>query len=495
MATDPETHRGTRAERLHGMLNKFLSGERAVVKQNTRLFLEAFCSQSNAVRTVERLLRSNSGLKALQSALFSDASSSFLNAQPTDLLLYIQDRDLALVGGGSLLRDVLLSIVDPPIFWDAFVEAHRGKTLTKRAVQCFAWLLLQLIHLSTESASSFYATAQDDSIQQSLLDSLDPDVRSIGKKIKSTMSIMSSHGLGSGDSTPGGRHDNDDEDIRKISIFPTKDELLSSKAPFIRRASEVEDIAESTRLGVHIDNQFRLLREDMLRDLKEELQTALGSRKGRSRGLHIDGLMLEDIDCDDKNPWTLMLKCSGDLPRMPKDDRTVRLKFLREHPNFLRHQSVSCMLVDSQVTALVSINRKEHLLARIPPAVCVQCTEEKSLHDLLVSLKKARPIRLVQLNTATFAYEPVLRQLQNTKLLALGNDLVSSTKVSASALDTAGLQAVIDIVEQDYSQELKTLLSLPRRTTLDASQAKCFVAGLSQRLSLIQGPPGEQTNS
>ena len=482
-----------RAERLRGVLSAFLSGERAITKQNTKqntkLFLEAISSQPDTLRTVERLLSSPNGLKTLQLTLFSDVSSHFLNVQATELLLYMQSPDLAVVGGGSLLQSILLSIVDPPIFWNAMVEAQKAATLTNRAVQCFAWLLLQLICLPTERASDFYTIAQDEMLQESLSKSPDTSVQILGNKIKRTMHTISSRGRAAEESGPGGRHDNDSDDIRKISILPTQDELLSSDAPFLRHASKIEELDESSRLGVHIDNQFRLLREDMLRDLKDELQIALGSKKGRSRGLLIDNLIFEGATCDGRNPWALKFSCSRDLPRMPKTDR---LEFLGKNQNFLRHQSVSCMVVDGQVTALVSIERDKNLLAQQPSIVCVQYTGDKLL-QVLIALKKGKNIKLIQLNTAIFAYEPVLKQLQRTKLLALEDELMSLKSASASTLGTAQIHLVVDTVKGNESRELKKILKLPKSTKLDTSQTNCFVAGLSQRLSLIQGPPGARS--
>ncbi len=109
---------------------------------------------------------------------------------------------------------------------------------------------------------------------------------------------------------PGGRHDNDFADIRKIAILPTPDEL-ASKDPFLRRAADVQaGDTRSHNLALHTDNQFRLLREDMLRDLREEIQIALSSKKGRRRSLCIDGLSLADVLCDERQPWSLQLQCT-----------------------------------------------------------------------------------------------------------------------------------------------------------------------------------------
>lgn len=102
---------------------------------------------------------------------------------------------------------------------------------------------------------------------------------------------------------PGGRHDNDFNDIRKISIFPTADELATDN-PFLPRAIEIaEHLKGPDGLAFHIDGQFRLLREDMLRDLREEIQIALMIKKGRRKGFSVENLSLTEIHSDGRQPW------------------------------------------------------------------------------------------------------------------------------------------------------------------------------------------------
>ncbi|PVH69345.1 hypothetical protein DL98DRAFT_176665 [Cadophora sp. DSE1049] len=52
------------------------------------------------------------------------------------------------------------------------------------------------------------------------------------------------------------------------------------------------------------------------------------------------------------------------------------------------------------------------------------------------------------------------------------------------------MRSTITSLENDYVMDLQGVLSLPRPTRLDKSQAACLVAGLWQRLSVIHGPPG-----
>lgn len=295
--------------------------------------------------------------------------------------------------------------------------------------------------------------------------------------------------------SPGGRYDNDFAYIHRIAILPSPDEL-AAKDPFLRRAIEVhENDTGQANLALHTDNQFRLLREGMLRDLREEIQSALTSKKGRGRGLCIEHLSIADILCDERDPWSLQLLCVQDLPQLRGKDIPSRKRFIKDNQRFLKHQSVACLMVDQEVTALATVIREEGLLAQAPLIICLQISEVATQKALL-KLKTAKNIKVVQLSTAVFAYEPVLRQLQEIKELSLEDDILhwkqGKDLPSPSYQLSRRMRSTITSLENDYAMDLQGVLSLPRPTRLDKSQAACFVAGLWQRLSVIHGPPGTQ---
>jgi hypothetical protein len=87
------------------------------------------------------------------------------------------------------------------------------------------------------------------------------------------------------------------------SILPTADEITSKEQPFYRTSDELEDPATiDTRLGTYLDNQFRLLREDMVYDMREELEIVQGKKKGHRMGLMVQGLKLLDLYCGNSDP-------------------------------------------------------------------------------------------------------------------------------------------------------------------------------------------------
>ena len=77
-----------------------------------------------------------------------------------------------------------------------------------------------------------------------------------------------------------------------LSFLPTSDKL-ALKASFLRFAVEIYKNNAGSRV-LYTDAQFRWLREDMLHDLREEIQIACSSKKGCQRGLCIEHLSMID---------------------------------------------------------------------------------------------------------------------------------------------------------------------------------------------------------
>ena len=144
---------------------KVLSGElRVRNNREGRLFIESICNQPDPVGCVETLISSTTALEALQLALSADHSRDYLNDGPIALLRYLQEPGLKVIGGGQFLLNIILHVVQPPIFWDALLAAQKLGHLFTEATRCFAWLLLQLVLLPKEKATMYYACAQDTSI-------------------------------------------------------------------------------------------------------------------------------------------------------------------------------------------------------------------------------------------------------------------------------------------------------------------------------------------
>ncbi|KAJ7035053.1 AAA domain-containing protein [Mycena alexandri] len=455
-----------RRKRLEKLLNDILHGKQKLSAQNNPHFIEAICAQPDAAACISNIISSPAGLASLQESMRFDLSTKFFNGSATNVLAYLQAPNLSDIGGGSLLNQVILKIVDPPIFWAQFILAFRTGQLQDGAQRCFAWLLFHLISTSSELSNPYLDVARDSTIVDQILVSPNPYISALGQKITHFLELRTASTTTTfhGDLAPGGRHDNDFDDFRAIAILPTADEISCTRAPFLRSSAELEDPETiDTRLSIYLDGLFRLLREDMMYEMKEEL-LAHSKKKGR-RGLTIDGLTLLSIHCgpDGKRcKWGITLECAKDLS----------------------------LFVDGELVAFPVINRDEDLLAKNPPILVLQLEGDVSTSNVLVGLKKAKSVKLIQINTAVFAFEPVLKALQEMRGMPLAPELLYWTPDEILRNPTSSPTHIINALTSDPRCDLRPLLGTPKSIILDASQAASLLSALSQKVSLIQGPPG-----
>lgn len=500
-----------RASRLTKLFKEALSGKTRVQPGNANLFLEAVRSQTDPGDCLYQLSSSDSGMDALQNAIRFNVAVPFLNEHASPLLLYFQQPGLAEISNGQLLQSLLLKIVDPPIFWNAFQQAFRDDELTPDGQKAFGWLLLQLLSLPPGPSASYREDPNLGRHIARLLSSNDIELRTLGHKVKhatdSEAAPKRDTSAFAAGSTPGGRHDNDFADFREIAIVPTPDEVQSKDPPFIRPSDFLRDPGtESTRVATHIDNQFRLLREDMLYELREELQLAMGSQKRRRAtkitGLQVVGLYLHETQLRGKHvrrvKCGLQLECDKDLAIYRGVNPERRAKHIQDAKDFLRHQSLACLQSENEIIAFVTIYRDTTLLAYPDqPIIAVQLEGDEGIVKTLQKIKKCSDLTLVQIDTALFAYEFVLKALQQLRSLPLSEELLlwnPNRDVSKELSYLKRATPVANALILDPRCDLRPLLQLNEEVQLDASQSEALIAGLTQRVSLIQGPPGEFDN-
>lgn len=479
-------------------------------------FLEVIYSARNLAMIAQQLISSKVGLNRLTEAMRFDLSTNFMNGSAAKVLLSFQEGHLADVGSGIFMQPILLAIVTPSIFWDALVDSFKKRLLNNDAQQAFAYLFLNLIRLPKNHCEQFRQTAREQSIITHLLDSRDNKVQTLGAKIKDVIATFDiGTNLSIDDYRPGGRHDNDFANFRDIAILPTAGELLSKEAAFLRGTAMLTDPETvSNRVAFHLDNQFRLLREDMVHEMREELALELKDidasapaqqTKKKRRALHLNGLKLVDLHlqvpnripgADDKYcNWGLVFEVEGELI---KGNAKERKRFLVDTPTFLRHQSLGCFIVDGDVVSFPSINRDESLMVREPLRIVLQFQGETSIKKTLKRVYSAKDIKFIQVDTPIFAYEPILRALQEKNELPLSDELLfwtqNSTEIESSVVPRS-LTEKLDAMSNRYPhQDLQTVLELSTSCKLDTAQMKSLITGLKKRVALIQGPPGKFTS-
>jgi hypothetical protein len=404
-------------------------------------------------------------------------------------------RLLKAIDSGSVLARILQSLVEPAFFWDAFTKAFRGCILNPDAFHGYAWLLLQLVSLPGKTPSPYVSLANSPGILDSILDSSDGETRILGQKIKHILPLDASELQNDADAKPGGRHDNDHADYREISIMPTTDELLSKDRPFFRTTKYIEDpTLISSRQPIHMDNQFRLLREGLLWEIREEMKLLTGAMTSRHKGLILSHLLLVGVEISTgrkRLAWGVVLECKDGLPQLKNIKAEKRKDFLNDNRHVLRKGSMSCLLVDGEPVAFRTIHRDDEQLANTPARVVVQFTDDSTLSYALSKMKTAENIKLVQLDSAVFAFEPFLRRLQDMKDLPLAQELLHwevGEDIDAPSFEPL---KVIQELEDRSGKDLNDLLGLKKSVVLDDSQMRSLCASLFQRVSLVQGPPGE----
>src|SRR5205085_10934903 len=132
-----------RSGKLRSIFKKIVAGEENLVHlHQSRLFIQAICDQSEPVRCIENLISSPKGLSALQCALHMDISPAAFKTSAIPIIRYLQAPELKIICAGEFLQRVILHIVDPPVFWNALVSAHKAGRLEETGMRCFSWLLL-----------------------------------------------------------------------------------------------------------------------------------------------------------------------------------------------------------------------------------------------------------------------------------------------------------------------------------------------------------------
>ena len=484
-----------RAGKLSRLLDQIVTGKQPLSNSKQgELFIEAICAQPDPATCINKIITSPKGLFSVQACMRFNTSPAFFNGLGTSLIFYLQDPALRTISGGDLLHQIILIIVEPPIFWEAFVQAYKGDKLTQQAQQCFGWLLLELISLPNKQSLPYHVVAQDGVIQERLLNSSEVTIRMIGQKIKHILTTIATPG-GSGNEGPGGRHDNDFPDFREIAILPTADELTSQEPVFLRIAQELENPdTEEFRISIHLDNQFRLLREDMIGEIREELQIALGHKKGRHKGVILDGFIVKGMSCGESRkrlPWGIHFESTNTFNQLFKTNAKDRRVHLSNNRNILRHQSLVCLVLDGQVTAFPTLNRDQDMLTKDHPIVILEFKDEASIFKTILELKSAKHIRLINIDTAVFSYEPVLRRLQEIKGLTLSNELLFWQAMNPIEQPPTPPITIVNSIQADPLEDLQVLLGTSKPIKLDSSQRSSLLMGLNQRVSLIQGPPGE----
>ncbi|KAF4631358.1 hypothetical protein G7Y89_g6771 [Cudoniella acicularis] len=402
-----------RAGRLRKLFNDVTNGKRKIsTPADAQLFLEAVQNRQPPSLCIEIIISSSSGLEAVRSCVLADLTSAFIQYHTLKFIGYIYS-------------------------WSSHNRQRFGaplRSLSEEALRPFAWLVLELFllpsKLGLDVLKDVHAIVKDGSLTQAT----SHETRELGYKIQKALQIRSCPSSTDLTNSPGGRHENDFADFREIAIYTTMDEFLATEKPFYRRAGEVFEVESAERTGIHLDNQFRLFREDMLGELRSDLQIASGRKKGRSFALKLGKLTPFSIETGDKN------------------------------------------------------RGKKYLLVKSPPIVLLQFTDSQALSKDLLALRSVESVQFILVDTPVFAYEPVLNGLKDMVDLPLQEALLDPKSTNVSYHPVAGVRALVSKLRSVAEDE--TIGFRSNGVKMDQSQLDSLLNALTTPVSIIQGPPG-----
>lgn len=310
-------------------------------------------------------------------------------------------------------------------------------------------------------------------------------------------------------------HDNDHlDDFRKVSSFPTIDELNLPDYPieYMYRGWRKD---ESDLCGKHIDRQFRLLRCDMLATLREELKLW---RSSQGKVLHYPAPVVIGADFDEG--IGVVVNVAFPLPEKvvqllrskfssSKDQAKVKSsqsKFFDEEGKYILPFNTLIIFAneDKQVLATgVVLKRDTSQMMKdaldtlssssVSVSVGLQC-DDASLSFLLQHLQSNEHSTLaMQMRAVVFNYEPVLEGLKGECRISsfIQSHSVDQQKFAAAEILNMPLsQELLEGVTSPSPDHIPIPANVRQRLASSRSQYDALVAALTNRVTLIQGPPG-----
>jgi hypothetical protein len=246
------------------------------------LCLSALKREADAVRFIVGLsqfdndldllgrLNDSSKRDLLLHALSIADSSTFYDTAFVPLLERVARDSLALGPRKRVVCSVLVAIFDAPIIVDSLIAAVREERVGN--VLPVAWFALQLVCADDDALGARVRASV--SIQalatvlngRSLLRADDEQLRKACDELAVMLSTTPAPcqrvasrrdvTLGTLLDVPGGRHDNDFADFRRIAALPTMNEVLCGREPYLPLQTEPASIA------LTLDRQFRLNRSE-----------------------------------------------------------------------------------------------------------------------------------------------------------------------------------------------------------------------------------------
>lgn len=496
MASRTPTDNTERASKLAGLFRQVLKGIRKIqTTKDANLFFEAARIQDQPSLCIEGVVASKNGIDALHLAARIDLAAAFIKEHTLRFIDILADEQLKLLADGQILQQALVAMFAPPTLWNALLGMARAGELGGDDLKVFAWLCFEL--LSLPASADLDLTEDVEGItQNNLISSEFPETRRLAYQIQQLLRLRKSPTSKAGDSyVPGGRHDNDFEDFRKIAVYPTADEFLSTDRPFYRRAEEVFEVNMSERPATHLDNIYRLTREDLLGELRSDWQDTQVRKRCKRSAVTLGKLRPIGLELGDdkfRKKCSLAISCSAGFEQLEKMHSTSRKKWLKDHHDFLRHQAFGALYRGQEIFGFAFIDRDIDQLIRSPPVIILRFADKTAFTKALLAFKTLSDVMFTLVDTPVFAYEPVLERLKNMHELPLQDSVLNPSESVSDFTPNPFLQIVVKrLSSMSDAMTIQLRLSTEdKKVNLDYSQRQSLCNALGQKVSVIQGPPG-----
>jgi hypothetical protein len=163
---------------------------------------------------------------------------------------------------------------------------------------------------------------------------------------------------------------------------------------------------------------------------------------------------------------------------------------MKNNSQILKHKALGCLLRGDEIIAFASIDRDIETLALPAPVLRLHVMGEQALKKCLLYLKIYKDVDFLLVEAPIFAYAPILKRLQGMVGLPLKREFFLYDKEDPIA--DSGLVPLdfVQSLETMANRDISSLLRTASPVRLDQSQLRSLLAGLTQNVSLIQGPPG-----
>ncbi|KAK6340036.1 hypothetical protein TWF730_001811 [Orbilia blumenaviensis] len=519
-------YNGGSIERSQAFISRFCSGELKLLdKDYAKNLLRAIIRQSEIRGGTEKCITllgtSLHGLLTVVEALKYKENLediSFLNDFVGQFFLFLThlagtgDSDSDVTSFDDHVRRIVGYILEENT--DLFLhlmKATNSDQLNYDTLEGFARILTCYFEFSPKVPEHVQTIITNKKFIAQLIAAQDESVRSIGTTFKYWYECtLFPKSIGTrGKHSPGGRHDNDFQDYRKIRIIPTADELACMKIAYVPKTNMPFKCKGSPRVGAHLDTQFRLLREEMLNEVRADYYDCVPgkfngprpdntSERPRQNFHHLQWDSW-DFEADWKlRRWGIRLCVPEGFGKYLKFHGKSYEDLLRNSQNFpYKNNQLACLIIGGEVLGFGKLVRDLDGLTQEPPLIVLTLDDPDVIRHVVKKIQQVRKggnqeesnITLVCVDSPLYAHEPILKRLQGMRAVPLAEELLHFEKGNQIAKTSFYPDGILDrIIPETPLRDLVKAGSVS--TTMDRAQCDAIKRALQNKVSLIQGPPG-----